>query len=55
VEKVLGVKFIFELGEMSLYGEKGIVLGHVIFKDGIEIDKAKVDLIVNYSIHILLV
>jgi len=27
--------------------KKGIVLGHVISKDGIEVDKAKTDLIVN--------
>jgi len=27
--------------------EKGIVLGHIISKDGIEVDKAKIDLIVN--------
>ena len=26
---------------------KGIVLGHIISKDGIEVDKAKTDLIVN--------
>ena len=29
---------------------KGIVLGHVISKDGIEVDKAKIDLIVNLSL-----
>ena len=27
--------------------EKGIVLGHIISKDGIEVNKAKTDLIVN--------
>ena len=27
--------------------KKGIALGHVISKDGIEVDKAKTDLIVN--------
>jgi len=29
--------------------KKGIVLGHIIFKDGIEVDKVKTDLIVNLS------
>ena len=29
--------------------KRGILLGHVIFKDGIEVDKAKTDLIVNFS------
>jgi len=28
---------------------RGIVLGHIIFRDGIEVDKAKTDLIVNLS------
>jgi len=27
--------------------KKGIVIGHIIFRDGIEVDKAKTDLIVN--------
>jgi len=27
--------------------KKGIVLGHIIFQDGIEVDKAKTDLIIN--------
>jgi len=29
--------------------KKGIVLGHIIAQDGIEVDKAKIDLIVNLS------
>jgi len=32
---------------MSLYGEKGIVLGPVIPKGGIEVDKARTNLIVS--------
>ena len=32
---------------MSLYGEEGIVLGHTNSSDGIEVDKAKIDLIAN--------
>ena len=32
---------------MSFRGEKGIVLGHGISSDGIEVDKAKIDLIAN--------
>ena len=32
---------------MSFFGKKGIVLGHVISHDGIEVDKAKFDLIAN--------
>nr|GEY06229.1 reverse transcriptase domain-containing protein [Tanacetum cinerariifolium] len=34
-----------ELGEESLHGQKGIFLGHKISKDGIEVDKAKVEVI----------
>ena len=33
----------FKLGEMSLHGETGIVLGHEISRRGIEVDKAKVE------------
>jgi len=29
--------------------KRGIVLGHVISSDGIEVDKAKIDLITNFS------
>ncbi|RVW13814.1 Retrovirus-related Pol polyprotein from transposon 297 [Vitis vinifera] len=32
---------------MPFYGTKGIVLGHIISKNGIEVDKAKVELIVK--------
>ena len=32
---------------MSFHGKKGIVLGHVISDQGIEVDKAKIDLISN--------
>ncbi|GKE09272.1 reverse transcriptase domain-containing protein [Tanacetum coccineum] len=34
-----------KLGEMPFYGKKGIVLGHKISKSGIEVDRAKVDVI----------
>ena len=34
---------------MSFYGEKRIVLGYVIPKDGIEVGKPKTNLIVNLS------
>ena len=30
---------------------KGMVLGHVVSKDGIEVDKAKIDLISNLPYH----
>ncbi|KAL6336116.1 hypothetical protein AAG906_010401 [Vitis piasezkii] len=36
-----------KLGEVPFYGTKGIVLGHIISKNGIEVDKAKVELIVK--------
>ncbi|RVW84819.1 Retrovirus-related Pol polyprotein from transposon 17.6 [Vitis vinifera] len=36
-----------QLGEMSFYGTQGIVLGHIISEKGIEVDKAKVELIVK--------
>ena len=42
-----GETFDVELGKMSFYGEKRVVLGHVISKDGIKVDKAKTNLIVN--------
>ena len=32
---------------MSLHGEQGIVLGHEISRRGIEVDKAKVEVIVK--------
>jgi len=44
---VQGEKFNLELRKMHFMVKKGIVLGHVISKDGIEVDKAKVDSIVN--------
>ena len=34
-----------KLREMSLHGETGIVLGHEISRRGIEVDKAKVEVI----------
>nr|GEX52232.1 hypothetical protein [Tanacetum cinerariifolium] len=34
-----------KLGKMPFYGKKGIGLGHKISKNGIEIDKAKIDVI----------
>ena len=34
-----------KLGEMLLYGETGIVLGHEISRRGIKVDKAKVEVI----------
>ena len=34
-----------KLGEMSLQGEQGNVLGHEISRRGIEVDKAKVEVI----------
>ena len=39
--KKLGTK----LGKMPFYGQPGIVLGHIISKKGIEVDKAKIDMI----------
>ncbi|RVW12318.1 hypothetical protein CK203_104209 [Vitis vinifera] len=36
-----------QLGEMTFYGTSGIVLGHIISEKGIEVDKAKVELIVK--------
>ena len=44
-----GKTFDLELGGVSLYSEKGIVLGHVISNDGVEVDKAKIDVIANLS------
>ncbi|RVW69553.1 hypothetical protein CK203_059351 [Vitis vinifera] len=37
--------FDVQLGEMPFYGTQGIVLGHIISEKGIEVDKAKVELI----------
>nr|GEX71217.1 reverse transcriptase domain-containing protein [Tanacetum cinerariifolium] len=37
-----------ELEEESLYGQGGIVIGHKIYKNGIEVDKAKVDVIAKF-------
>jgi len=34
---------------MSFHDEKGVILGHIISNKGIEVDKAKVDLIFNLS------
>ncbi|GKA76797.1 reverse transcriptase domain-containing protein [Tanacetum coccineum] len=34
-----------KLGEVPLHGQRGIVLGHKISKSGIEVDRAKVDVI----------
>ena len=34
-----------ELGEMPFYGQPGHCNGHIISEKGIEVDKAKVDLI----------
>nr|GEZ58358.1 reverse transcriptase domain-containing protein [Tanacetum cinerariifolium] len=34
-----------KLGEMPLYGKEGIVLGHKIYKNRLEVDRAKVDVI----------
>jgi hypothetical protein len=36
-------KFDSELGEEPLHVQKGIVLGHIISKRGIEVDKVKVE------------
>ena len=38
-----------DLGEMSLHGETGIVLGHKISRRGIEVDKAKIEVIAKLS------
>ena len=35
----------FKLGEMSLYGQPGNSIGAYYFTKGIEVDKAKIDLI----------
>ena len=42
--KVSGEEFSAELEEMSLHGAQGIVLGHIVSREGIEVDKAKVEL-----------
>ena len=34
-----------EQGEMSFHGETGVALGHEISRRGIEVDKAKVEVI----------
>jgi len=39
-----------ELGKVSFHSTTGIVLGHKIFKKGIEVDKAKIDVIVKFLI-----
>ena len=36
-----------KLGKVSLHGDTRIVLGHIASKKGIEVDKAKVELISN--------
>ncbi|GJT56541.1 hypothetical protein Tco_0991595 [Tanacetum coccineum] len=38
-----------KLGKMSLYGQKGIVLGHKVSIVGLEVDKAKIDVISKLS------
>ena len=40
------------MGEVSLRSEKGIVLGNVISSGGIEVDKAKINLIAYLPSHI---
>jgi len=40
--------FGVELKKMSFHDEKGIVLRHIISDNGIEVDKAKVDLISTF-------
>ncbi|RVW18533.1 Retrovirus-related Pol polyprotein from transposon 297 [Vitis vinifera] len=52
VERIMEVSWMTslpsaKLGEVPFYGTKGIVLGHIISKNGIEVDKAKVELIVK--------
>jgi len=42
-----GGKFDSKLKKMPFVVNKGVILGHVISHDGIEVDKAKIDLIVN--------
>jgi hypothetical protein len=32
---------------MSFYGNKGIILGHIVSSKGIEVDKSKIELIAN--------
>nr|GEU29339.1 reverse transcriptase domain-containing protein [Tanacetum cinerariifolium] len=42
---VMGWRVCIDYREESLQGQRGIVLGHKISKNGIEVDKAKVDVI----------
>jgi len=42
-----GEKFDFEWKKSHSSIKKGIVLGHVISHDGIEVDRAKIDFIAN--------
>ena len=44
---MLGEKVSAELGEVSLHGNTRIVLGHIVSREGTEVDKAKVELISN--------
>jgi len=37
------------LEKVSLHGEKGVVLGHVISRDGTEVDEIKIDFIANLA------
>ena len=42
-----GEKVSAEFGEVSLHVTQGIVLEHIVSREGIEVDKAKVELISN--------
>ena len=50
LRKVQREKSGVELEKCHFMVKKGIVLGHVISDKGIEVDKAKVDLISNLSL-----
>ena len=43
--KMQGNELNSKLGKMSLYGKTGIVLGHEISRRGIEVNKAKTEVI----------
>jgi len=47
-------KFDFKLEKVHFMVKKGIVLSHIISSDGIEVDKAKIDLITNLSLPLVL-
>jgi len=52
IGKVWGENLTLNWEKCHFMVKRGIVVGHIIFRDGIELDKAKTDLIVNLPLHL---